>query len=151
LYNEYEKKKDKLQSLQGDAVKNSKQAYLNSLVCPVHGSTPDEKICPVCRRFVADKEDRNLKSNPKQLTVLWENAQKVVDKKKAYREDAFKELLKEGYGKGLVAGRTHHSARIALEDFYAQQDSRWDMVAGRDKDRLIEEAVTEYTKKRQRG
>lgn len=78
---------------------------------------------------------------------LWNNALKVVENKKQYQENIFKELLEEGYQKGLIAGRSVESAKIALDDFFNTRDKRWDIVAGVPKDRLIEEAVRDYTDK----
>lgn len=145
LFRDAERRQEHLEDQQRAAELAKEEQIKASFRCDLHGDKP-HKTCRLCIRWAAMQSgDESPKKNG--CKRLYEHAETKNGSKQTMHESHFKSLLHDGDRCGLIHGRDFLSAKVALLDQF-KEDPRWECVRGAHRDKLIKEAIEEYTQKR---
>lgn len=145
LYNDAARRHDRLKGKQEEEKAKREQEVMNTFRCDLHKEYRSN--CNLCKRWQAIQSGEWDKRTSDATGRLWKHAEHTVSSHIQTRENHFRALIEDGDKLGLVHNRTLVSAKVALEDEF-KNDHRWNLVSGRDRDRLVAEGIRQFTQLR---
>jgi len=112
--------------------------------CDMHLDEPCEK-CHLCNRWKARMEGRTPCPLTRERMIDLARCKSASDK--LNWEDMFADLLVDADRLGLLAHRNLKECKLAFKQCFSG-DQRWEGVTGRNRDRLLKEAMDSYEKRR---